>query len=107
LCTTAGASIPASKDSIAGQKYQSTPSEWTVDITTPGAGFACLRFSISDPQYYMYNYTGTVGPTGTFAAIGMGDLNGDGITSTFSLSGAVTAGVVYVAPNFSEVNPEE
>jgi hypothetical protein len=37
----------------------------------------------------------------------MGDLNGDGNTSTFSLNGAVTAGVVFVSPNFAEINPEE
>ena len=107
LCSSASASVPAGKASIAGQKYQSKPSEWTADQATPGMGFACLRFSVSDPQYYMYNYTGTTGAAGTFAAIGMGDLNGDGNTSTFTLSGAVTGGVVFVSPNFAEVNPEE
>jgi type IV pilus assembly protein PilA len=107
LCISAGASIPSAKASIAGQKYQSKPSEWSADQATPGVGFACLRFSISDPQYYMYDYTGTAGTAGTFAATGMGDLNGDGNTSTFSLNGTVTAGVVFVSPNFSEVNPEE
>jgi type IV pilus assembly protein PilA len=107
LCTSATKSVPAAKASIKGQKYQSAPGDWTVDQATPGAGFACLRFSVSDPQYYMYNYTGTVGPTGTFAAIGMGDLNGDDNTSTFTLSGAVTGGTVFVSPNFAEVNPEE
>jgi type IV pilus assembly protein PilA len=107
LCVTATASVPAGKASVAGQKYQSNPTEWTVDQTTPGKGFACLRFSVSDPQYYMYEYTGTSGASGTFTAKGMGDLNGDGTTSTFSLNGAVTGGVVFVAPNFLEDKPEE
>jgi type IV pilus assembly protein PilA len=107
LCKTATASVPSGKASIAGQKYQSKPSEWTADQATPGVGFACLRFSVRDPQYYMYGYTGTAGATGTFDAVGMGDLNGDGNTSTFTLSGSVTAGTVFVSPNFAEVNPEE
>jgi type IV pilus assembly protein PilA len=107
LCTTASASVPAAKAAIAGQKYQSSASEWNVDVATGGKGFACLRFTMSDPQYFIYNYTGTAGATGTFAAIGMGDLNGDGNTSTFTLNGAVTGGVVFVAPNFAEQNPEE
>src|SRR5215471_9191158 len=42
LCTDATASIPAAKSSIAGQKYQSTAAEWSVDQSTPGKGFACL-----------------------------------------------------------------
>ncbi len=107
LCTSGSSSVPASKSSIAGRKYQSAPSEWTADTGTSGKGFACLRFAMSDPQYFMYNYTGTSGAAGTFAAIGMGDLNGDGVTSTFTLSGAVTGGVVFVAPNFAEDKPEE
>lgn len=107
LCSDATASVPSGKASIAGQKYQSNPTEWSVDQTTPGKGFACLRFAMSDPQYYMYDYKGTTGASGTFLASGMGDLNGDGVTSTFSLSGAVTAGTVYVAPNFAEDKPEE
>jgi type IV pilus assembly protein PilA len=107
LCKDATASVPAAKASIAGQKYQSAPSEWDKDIATAGTGFACLHFSLTDPQYYMYDYKGTAGTAGTFLAVGYGDLNGDGVTSSFSLSGAVTASTVFVAPNFAEDKPEE
>jgi type IV pilus assembly protein PilA len=107
LCVTATNAVPSSKASIAGQKYQSNPTEWTADQATPGKGFSCLRFAVSDPQYYMYYYTGSSGASGAFSAAGYGDLNGDGTTSTFSLSGAVTGGVVFVAPNFLEDKPEE
>src|SRR5438552_5203640 len=107
LCMSASLSVPSAKESIAGQKYQSAPSEWSVDVVTPNKGFSCLRFAISDPQYYMYDYAGTAGTAGTFVAMGMGDLNGDGVTSTFSLRGEVTGGVVFVAPNFSELRPDE
>ncbi len=107
LCTSASVSVPADKSSVAGQKYQSAPSEWNADVAVPNKGFACLRFAMSDPQYFMYDYAGTAGTAGTFVAMGMGDLNGDGITSTFSLRGEVTGGVVYVAPTFSEFRPTE
>jgi hypothetical protein len=62
---------------------------------------------MSDPQYYMYKYTGSSGAAGTFAATGQGDLNGDDVLSEFSLKGEVRSGVVIVSPNFIEVNPEE
>jgi type IV pilus assembly protein PilA len=107
LCTSASSPVPADKDSIKGKKYQSKASEWSVDLTEPGKGFGCLRFSLSDPQYFMYGYTGVAGPAGTFSASGQGDLNGDGNLSQFTLSGEVKKGVVLVAPNFTEVNPEE
>jgi type IV pilus assembly protein PilA len=107
LCTSASTSVPNDKAKIAAQKYQSAPSEWNVDVDTPNRGFSCLRFAMSDPQYFMYDYAGTAGTAGTFVAIGMGDLNGDGTTSTFSLRGEVTGGIVFVAPTFSEIRPEE
>jgi type IV pilus assembly protein PilA len=107
LCTTASSSVPADKDGIKARKYQSKAIDWSVDLSTPGKGFGCLRFSMSDPQYYMYSYTGSTGAAGTFTAIGQGDLNGDGILSEFTLKGEVRSGVVIVSPNFIEVNPEE
>jgi type IV pilus assembly protein PilA len=107
LCTSATKTVPVDKTSIAGKKYQSAATDWTVDEATQGAGFACLRFSMSDPQYYMYDYTGTAGATGKFKASGYGDLNGDGTTSTFALAGEVTGGIVFVSPNFAEDKPEE
>jgi type IV pilus assembly protein PilA len=109
LCASAANTVPTSGiGSVKGQKYQSADSEWTVGATaTPPTGWACLKFSLSDPQYYMYSYVGSVGPAGTFTGQANGDLNGDGNTSTFSLSGAVTSGTVFVSPNFTEVAGEE
>jgi type IV pilus assembly protein PilA len=107
LCTDASKPVPADKTSIAGKKYQSAATDWTVDEATPGKGFSCLHFAMSDPQYYMYDYKGTAGATQAFTAAGYGDLNGDGTTSTFSLAGAVTGGIVFVSPNFKEEKAEE
>lgn len=112
LCAKAAASVPAAATQIKGQKYQSAPNDWNAgDQTT---GWACLRFSMQDPQYYMYSYD-AANPTannGTFSAIANGDLNGDGTLSTFSLAGGVQGGttggyVVNIAPNIFENLPDE
>jgi type IV pilus assembly protein PilA len=105
LCISAGATVPSSKDLIKGAKYQSKADEWDADKSTPGKGFYCLKFSVTDPQYYMYDYQGDT--ASGFTAAAYGDLNGDGTTSTFTLAGQVNGGVVFVAPNFNEITPEE
>jgi len=115
LCIAASATVPSAIASVAGKKYQSksapTTTDWDTDMTTWHKGFYCLKFSMDQPQYYMYSYTGALGTgvnTDTFTAVANGDLNGDGTTSTFSLVGAVTAAyTVNIAPNITEAMPEE
>jgi len=109
LCKSASVSVPSAAASIKGQKYQSNPSEWNVDFAG-GSGFACLEFTMDDPQYYMYSYqspgNGSAGDS--FVAVANGDLNGDGILSTFQITGSVnTSMVLNVAPNLYTSNPEE
>jgi len=117
LCWTASAAVPAAKGSIQGAKYQSDQSatkDWGLDLTAgPGGGpggFACLKFSMSAPQYFMYTYvSGVAGAPVLFTANAYGDLNGDGVTSNFQLIGTVNATDqnLYVAPTITEVDPEE
>jgi type IV pilus assembly protein PilA len=109
LCKSASTSVPSTPTAIRGQKYQSAASEWNVDYTG-NSGFACLEFTIDQPQYYMYSYhaggTGSVGDT--FTATANGDLNGDGIESTFQVTGSVdSAYVLNTAPNLITIQPEE
>ena len=110
LCGSASASVPASQTSIQGRKYQSTSSEWNKDAAT-NAGFACLKLTIDQPQYFMYSYSasGTAGHAGdTFTAQAQGDLNGDGVLSLYQLTGSITANyVLFTAPNFVIVRPED
>ena len=114
LCEATTNKVPSSKDGIKGKKYQSSPAEWQKGSET--AGWRCLKFSIDDPQYFMYNYTSNATAAGakgeTFAAIAHGDLNGDGTLSTFQLAGAIdqdSSGglMVKVAPNMDETLADE
>jgi len=110
LCATElGNPIPAPAK-IKGAKYQSLAADWYQGAAT-NSGFACLKFSMDAPQYYSYSYA--ISNTGaaigdTFLATANGDLNGDGVLSTFTMTGAITAGLVLnLAPNIAEVSPEE
>ncbi len=108
LCLSAGRTVPASANAIAGAKYQSAPSDWSFDPIS--AGFSCLRFTIDEPQYYMYDYTafGSAAPGDSFTATAYGDLNGDHMLSTFQITGAInSAYALNVAPAMVEILPEE
>jgi type IV pilus assembly protein PilA len=113
LCgTEPGNPVPAT-GSVAGARYQSSPGDWAKG-EIPGAppvGFACLKFTMDAPQYYAYSFTssGTLGNTGdTFTALANGDLNGDGLLSAFSITGAInTSYAVNIAPNILEISSDE
>lgn len=118
LCTSATRTVPQNAKSIKGRAYQSNPSEWAYDQKTTGKGFACLKFTLHDPQYFLYRYrTSTTNSANagavntTFDAIAQGDLDGDGVLSEFKITGKIVkAGKgkeLVVAPNFAETKPEE
>ena len=50
---------------------------------------------------------GAKAPGDDFTAKANGDLNGNGVFSTFSVSGSAYSGVVGISPNVQETNPEE
>jgi type II secretory pathway pseudopilin PulG len=109
LCATASLTVPAAASFIQGRKYQSSATDWSTDAVG-GSGFSCLHFTIDEPQYYLYGYTtsGTSAVGDSFTATAHGDLNGDGVLSTFSLTGAISPGfVINVAPNMLEIQPDE
>jgi type IV pilus assembly protein PilA len=110
LCGSAAAKIPSAKAKIAGRKYQSTATEWNAgDAST---GWQCLKFSMSEPQYFMYGYTANPNPsTGVngnkFAATAEGDLDADGTLSEFKMEGEIRDATVVVTPAIGETNPDE
>jgi len=97
------------------QKYQSNPAignDWSKGVAT-NSDWACLKFDMTAPQYYEYTYLSDgvqTAPTveGTFfSATANGDLNGDGVNSTFLLLGSVINHQLFIAPNLLETDPEE
>ena len=110
LCASAENTVPPGGVAPKGMKYQSSGVNWD-GTKNPAIGWYCLKFELDQPQYFLYNYgaTGTLGnPTDTFAATANGDLNGDGIMSTFAILGSITSEMrLLTAPNIAETNPEE
>jgi type IV pilus assembly protein PilA len=110
LCASATGTVPGTAGSIQGRKYQSSPKDWATDGPA-NAGFACLKFTMDAPQYYMYSYTltGSGNASGdSFTAAAQGDLDGNGVLSLFQITGAINASyVLNVAPNMLEVRPDE
>jgi len=106
LCTDAASSVPDNIAKVSGRKYQSSLADWSTGNSST-AGFICLRFSVNDPQYYLYDYKGTAGANGTFSAIARGDIDNNGTQSTFTINGVVSQGVVLVSPTIQEDSPDE
>jgi type IV pilus assembly protein PilA len=113
LCTTPSTAVPSAITKVKGAKYQSDATngkDWNADVTTAGKGFACLKFAMDQPQYYMYNFITTNGTAaaGTWVATANGDLNGDTVQSTFTLNGKISPQMTFdLAPNLVEASPEE
>jgi type IV pilus assembly protein PilA len=120
ICATAANTVPAAIAQVAAKKYTSDPlTDWHQGAAYAGEtqiGWRCLKFEITQPQYYMYNYTESVGScvSGSIAnddvhAIANGDLDNNGILSTFDLEGKVPAGesTLIWAPTALQTLPEE
>jgi type IV pilus assembly protein PilA len=85
LCSSVLNTVPSGIAAVKGIKYQPNSAAGK-DYETPE--WNCLKFSMSQPQYYMYNYTVT-NVTGAMAAIAVGDIDGDGTNSSFIRNGSV------------------
>ncbi|MBI4702642.1 MAG: fimbiral protein pilA [Deltaproteobacteria bacterium] len=107
LCPSASQSVPVA--ATRGRKYVSVPSDWEIDAAG-NAGFACLRFALRQPQYYQYSYqaTGAGNPGDRFTVTAQGDLDADGVVSSFVLEGVVQPdGTLEVARSIVETDPLE
>ncbi|HSC89992.1 MAG TPA: prepilin-type N-terminal cleavage/methylation domain-containing protein [Polyangiaceae bacterium] len=110
LCAQSSISSAGVPTAVPAGKIQLASEAWQESTTTDtGKGFSCVKFSMVGPQYYMYRYLSTGGATdgATYSAVANGDLDTDGITSTFSLQGQISTGTLLVAPAVTEVNPSE
>ncbi len=103
ICPSASRPVPPVASRVSAMKYQSVAADWEVDKASD-AGFYCLRFSMTTPQHYQYDYKATA--TG-FTVTARGDLDGDGVFSEFRLDGTLVGGTLKVAPWFKEQDPDE
>lgn len=87
LCSGVLNTVPSTMAAVQGIKYQPNSAAGK-DYETPE--WNCLKFSMSQPQYYQYNYTIT-GLTASMAAIAVGDIDGDLTLSSFVRNGSVNA----------------
>jgi type IV pilus assembly protein PilA len=109
MCAT-GATIQVPAAVPVGKKYQSTKLDWSnaADVAA-NAGFPCLRFEMTAPQYYAYEYkaSGASANNDFFEAKAYGDLNGDGVNSSFTVKGVIQEQRLNLAPSIDETSPEE
>ena len=69
----------------AGTKIKTRPSDWASSMC-----WAALGFELNDPQYYQYQYRKSgFDVDSQFTARARGDLNGNGVYSTFEMVGYV------------------
>jgi type IV pilus assembly protein PilA len=114
-----GTSVPVPNYIPAGKKYQSKSTAGT-DYESGDTlnGWKCLRFSISGPQLYAYQYTRgaafnlsttLTAPAGmAWAAEARGDLDGDGLTfSDFAGVGGIENGAPKISTVLMEANADE
>ncbi|WP_437751096.1 type IV pilin protein [Sorangium sp. So ce1389] len=102
LCASAAA-VPAAIAQVQNTKYQPRNGE-NQDFETGDSvsGWKCLKFSMTQPIYYMYDYNANGGYTSVaagapdpgaagFEAVAQGDLDADSVLSTFSRNGSINA----------------
>ncbi len=78
LCPSATQPVPADRPR---NKYLSSSEEWSVDRAR-SAGFACLGFELTTPQYCQYGYEDE---RDAFVAWGRCDYDEDGVVSEYRL----------------------
>lgn len=95
-------SVPPTLDDVRGRKYQSATADW-------GASpWHELQFSIPQPQYYAYSYAAEgSGATAKATASAKGDLDADGILSTYAISVAPDSSFHAVVGAITKEDPDE
>jgi type II secretory pathway pseudopilin PulG len=96
-------SVPEDPLSVRGRRYQSNLADWSA------SPWRELRFSIIQPQSYQYSFdAGGAGATAKALVTAQGDLDGDGMRSTYSLAIAPDEGLTaQVAPTMIKKDAEE
>lgn len=105
LCAKADNTVPDAITKVADKKYQSsakTNEDW--QIGTKNKGWPCLKFSLTEPQYFMYGYDATTTATGGFNAHAEAILKGgaSAATNSFWITGKIVDSQLTVAQQINE-----
>jgi type IV pilus assembly protein PilA len=110
LCATSDA-VPAIATIAGGKKYQSSDADWSTAgaNNSQTAGWLCLKFSLTGPQYYSYLYTATnpTSATGSYTVTATADMDNDSTNAVFTLNAAIENNTLKVSPSIIETNPDE
>ena len=95
--------VPAERLSVRGHRYQSNLADWSA------SPWRELRFSIVQPQCYQYSFDADgAGATAKALVTAEGDLDGDGVRSTYSLAITPDQGLTaQVAKTMTKKDVEE
>src|SRR5262249_39832379 len=96
-------SVPADASSVRGKRFQSGLGDWSP------SPWHDMGFKIMTPQYYAYSFESQgSGPSAQATAIAHGDLDGNGVTSTFSITASPDDSLTAkVTKGVHEVEPDE
>jgi len=97
------ASVPADAADVRGKRFQSGPGDWS---TSP---WLDMGFKIMTPQYYVYSFDSQGSGQGAQAsATARGDLDGNGVQSTFIVSAAPDDSLdAKVGKTVQQIDPDE
>ncbi len=100
---SARASVPADEADVRGKRFQSGAGDWS---TSP---WLDMGFKIMTPQYFAYSFESQgSGPSAQATAIAHGDLDGNGVKSTFRITAAPDDTLTAkVGKSVQQVEPDE
>jgi type IV pilus assembly protein PilA len=113
--------VPTTDAEIQNKKYTpKTGGDYTARVAGTNdelVGWVCLKFEMTQAQYYAYRYTNGAATTlatnvtapggAAWLAEARGDLNGDGKFSGFVTGGGISTGIPVTFTQIATVDPEE
>lgn len=119
LCASSAA-VPTTDAAIQNKKYTASTApnvDYHLGAGGSPTGWMCLKFEMSEPQYYRYKYTKGSSPAlatnatapggGNWLAEARGDLNGDGMFSGFVTGGKIANGQPVTFTEIAQINPDD
>jgi hypothetical protein len=96
-------SVPADVGDVQGKLYKSAAADWA------GSPWRDIGFALHQPQSYAYSFESEgAGPGARCTAVARGDLDGNGVWSSYRLGViADESGTARVGTTLEKINPEE